>query len=97
MYIYICIYIYVHIHICTCIYIFMPLLQELRESGLTVAITSVLRLAGAGGGPKGAMKRMVCMLQQTATHCNTLQYTAACCSTLQRTAARCSHGVMSHT
>ena len=69
------------------IYMYIHILQELRESGLTVAITSVLKLAGAGGGPKGAMKRMVCMLQHTARHCNTLQYTAACCSTLQRTAA----------
>ena len=32
---------------------------ELRSSGLTVAIASMLRLAAAGGGPSGAMKRMV--------------------------------------
>jgi len=34
-------------------------LDELRESGLTVAISNMLKLAGEGGGPKGAMKRMV--------------------------------------
>ncbi len=34
-------------------------IQELRESGLTVAISSMLKLAAEGGGPKGAMKRMV--------------------------------------
>lgn len=34
-------------------------LEELRASGLTVAISSMLKLAGEGGGPKGAMKRMV--------------------------------------
>ena len=34
-------------------------LDELRESGLTVAISSMLELAGQGGGPKGAMKRLV--------------------------------------
>jgi len=31
----------------------------LRDSGLTVAISSMLKLAAEGGGPKGAMKRMV--------------------------------------
>lgn len=34
-------------------------IQELRDSGLTVAISSMLKLAAEGGGPKGAMKRMV--------------------------------------
>jgi len=34
-------------------------IEELRESGLTVAISSMLKLAGEGGGPKGAMQRMV--------------------------------------
>ena len=34
-------------------------IQELRESGLTVAISTTLKLAAEGGGPKGAMKRMV--------------------------------------
>jgi predicted unusual protein kinase regulating ubiquinone biosynthesis (AarF/ABC1/UbiB family) len=34
-------------------------IQELRESGLTVAIANMLSLAAEGGGPKGAMKRMV--------------------------------------
>jgi len=34
-------------------------LDELRKSGLTVAIASMLKLAGKGGGPKGAMQRMV--------------------------------------
>jgi len=33
-------------------------LEELRDSGLTFAISSMLKLAGEGG-PKGAMKRMV--------------------------------------
>jgi len=34
-------------------------LEELRNSGLTVAISSMIKLAAEGGGPKGAMKRMV--------------------------------------
>jgi predicted unusual protein kinase regulating ubiquinone biosynthesis (AarF/ABC1/UbiB family) len=34
-------------------------LEELRESGLTVAISSMIKLAAEGGGPKGAMQRMV--------------------------------------
>jgi predicted unusual protein kinase regulating ubiquinone biosynthesis (AarF/ABC1/UbiB family) len=34
-------------------------IEELRESGLTVAISRMLKLAGEGGGPKGAMQRMV--------------------------------------
>lgn len=34
-------------------------IEELRESGLTVAIANMLSLASEGGGPKGAMKRMV--------------------------------------
>ena len=34
-------------------------LDELRKSGLTVAIGNMLKLATEGGGPKGAMKRMV--------------------------------------
>lgn len=34
-------------------------LVELRQSGLTVAISNMLKLAGEGGGPKGAMQRMV--------------------------------------
>ena len=34
-------------------------IKELRESGLTVAISTTLKLAAEGGGPKGAMKRMV--------------------------------------
>jgi len=34
-------------------------IQELRDSGLTVAIASMLNLAAEGGGPKGAMERMV--------------------------------------
>eukprot|EP00984_Skeletonema_dohrnii_P006492 scaffold2327_cov112-Skeletonema_dohrnii-CCMP3373.AAC.6 len=34
-------------------------IDELRESGLTVAIANMLSLAAEGGGPKGAMKRMV--------------------------------------
>jgi len=34
-------------------------LTELRESGLTVAISKMLTLAAEGGGPKGAMQRMV--------------------------------------
>jgi len=34
-------------------------INELRESGLTVAIASMLNLASEGGGPKGAMQRMV--------------------------------------
>lgn len=34
-------------------------IDELRQSGLTVAISSMLKLAAEGGGPKGAMKRMV--------------------------------------
>jgi predicted unusual protein kinase regulating ubiquinone biosynthesis (AarF/ABC1/UbiB family) len=34
-------------------------IDELRESGLTVAISSMLKLAAEGGGPKGAMQRMV--------------------------------------
>jgi len=34
-------------------------IDDLRESGLTVAIANMLSLAAEGGGPKGAMKRMV--------------------------------------
>merc|ERR1712194_825165 len=34
-------------------------IDDLRDSGLTVAISNMLKLAGEGGGPKGAMKRMV--------------------------------------
>ena len=34
-------------------------IDELRESGLTVAIANMLSLAAEGGGPKGAMERMV--------------------------------------
>ena len=34
-------------------------LEDLRASGLTVAIAMMLKLAGEGGGPKGAMQRMV--------------------------------------
>ena len=34
-------------------------IDELRESGLTVAIANMLSLAAEGGVPKGAMKRMV--------------------------------------
>ena len=34
-------------------------IDELRESGLTVAIANTLSLAAEGGGPKGAMKRLV--------------------------------------
>lgn len=34
-------------------------IEELRKSGLTVAIANLLSLAAEGGGPKGAMKRMV--------------------------------------
>jgi predicted unusual protein kinase regulating ubiquinone biosynthesis (AarF/ABC1/UbiB family) len=34
-------------------------LDELRQSGLTVAISKMLTLAAEGGGPKGAMERMV--------------------------------------
>lgn len=34
-------------------------LLDLRKSGLTVAIGNMLKLAGEGGGPKGAMQRMV--------------------------------------
>jgi len=34
-------------------------IDELRDSGLTVAIAKMLSLAAEGGGPKGAMKRMV--------------------------------------
>ena len=34
-------------------------IEELRSSGLTVAIANLLSLAAEGGGPKGAMKRMV--------------------------------------
>lgn len=34
-------------------------IDELRESGLTIAIANMLSLAAEGGGPKGAMKRMV--------------------------------------
>lgn len=34
-------------------------IEELRESGLTVAISNMLSLAAQGGGPKGAMQRMV--------------------------------------
>ena len=34
-------------------------IEELRESGMTVALSNMLSLAAKGGGPKGAMKRMV--------------------------------------
>mmetsp|Transcript_27402 Transcript_27402/g.58185 ORF Transcript_27402/g.58185 Transcript_27402/m.58185 type:complete len:813 (+) Transcript_27402:107-2545(+) len=34
-------------------------IDELRQSGLTVAISNMLSLAAEGGGPKGAMQRMV--------------------------------------
>lgn len=34
-------------------------LEELRSSGLTYAISNMLKLAAEGGGPKGAMQRMV--------------------------------------
>ena len=34
-------------------------IEELRQSGLTVAISNMLSLASKGGGPKGAMQRMV--------------------------------------
>ena len=34
-------------------------IDELRESGLTVAIANMLSLAAEGGGPKGAMERRV--------------------------------------
>lgn len=34
-------------------------IDELRKSGLTVGIAKMLNLAAEGGGPKGAMKRMV--------------------------------------
>ena len=34
-------------------------LDDLRKSGLTVAISNMLKLASQGGGPKGAMQRMV--------------------------------------
>mmetsp|Transcript_13308 Transcript_13308/g.28234 ORF Transcript_13308/g.28234 Transcript_13308/m.28234 type:complete len:305 (+) Transcript_13308:483-1397(+) len=34
-------------------------IEELRQSGLTVAIANMLSLAAEGGGPKGAMQRMV--------------------------------------
>ena len=34
-------------------------LDELRSSGLTVAISRMLRLAAQGGGPQGTMKRLV--------------------------------------
>jgi len=34
-------------------------IEELRQSGLTVAIANMLSLAAGGGGPKGAMQRMV--------------------------------------
>ena len=34
-------------------------IEELRESGLTVAIAQTLRIAAQGGGPKGAMERLV--------------------------------------
>jgi Spy/CpxP family protein refolding chaperone len=34
-------------------------IDELRASGLTVALAQTIRIAAAGGGPKGAMKRLV--------------------------------------
>ena len=34
-------------------------LEELRQSGLTVSIAKMLKLAGEGGGPKGTMERLV--------------------------------------
>ena len=34
-------------------------IEDLRASGLTFAISSMLKLAAEGGGPKGAMQRMV--------------------------------------
>ena len=34
-------------------------IEELRSSGLTYGITEMLKLAGKGGGPKGAMEAMV--------------------------------------
>lgn len=34
-------------------------IEELRKSGLTVAISNMLELAAEGGGPKGAMNRLV--------------------------------------
>ena len=34
-------------------------LEDLRKSGLTFAISNMLELAAEGGGPKGAMQRMV--------------------------------------
>ncbi|EJK66355.1 hypothetical protein THAOC_12731 [Thalassiosira oceanica] len=34
-------------------------LEELRQSGLTVSISKMLKLAGEGGGPKGTMERLV--------------------------------------
>jgi predicted unusual protein kinase regulating ubiquinone biosynthesis (AarF/ABC1/UbiB family) len=34
-------------------------LEDLRASGLTFAISTMLKLAAEGGGPKGAMQRMV--------------------------------------
>jgi len=34
-------------------------LEDLRKSGMTVGIATMLNLAAEGGGPKGAMKRMV--------------------------------------
>ena len=36
-------------------------IDELRESGLTVAIANMLSLAAEGGGPKGSMQRMVAL------------------------------------
>ena len=34
-------------------------IDELRASGLTVALAQTIRIAAKGGGPKGAMKRLV--------------------------------------
>ena len=34
-------------------------IDELRASGLTVALAQTIRIAAAGGGPKGAMQRLV--------------------------------------
>jgi predicted unusual protein kinase regulating ubiquinone biosynthesis (AarF/ABC1/UbiB family) len=34
-------------------------IEDLRKSGMTIAISKMLKLAAEGGGPKGAMQRMV--------------------------------------
>jgi predicted unusual protein kinase regulating ubiquinone biosynthesis (AarF/ABC1/UbiB family) len=39
-------------------------IDELRASGLTFAISAMLKLAAEGGGPKGAMQRMVAQNKQ---------------------------------